>query len=154
MDREHNQIMDGTKAKAPQAIGGTRLRLGRTAKSAMIFALGYAALLMLGGLTLPMYSSESVSSDGMMTIGTKTLVEVNGSWVEALLAVPLIISLVVAAALSQRPQRWAAALAWTCVCLLAALSLLGLMTIGMFLLPVTFALTLACAGPTRDPVTP
>jgi len=124
----------------------------RTAKVALGIALGWSTLVLVGGFLVPVYSWESVSEDvaagtgPVTTSGTATLVAVNGIWVVALLAIPLVASLAVAAAVLLGRTRAARVMAWTLTGLLAGFTVLGLMSIGIVVLPVTVALLVACVS--------
>jgi len=121
-------------------------RLGRVTSWALLIAGLSGGALVVAGFTVPAYESSSVSSSGTTTQGARTLVEVNGLDVLWPLSGPLMVTLVVAAALSQRRRRGALPFAWTLVGLLAVLNLLALLSIGLFLLPVTASLVVACAS--------
>ena len=116
---------------------------------AAIFGVG----LNVAGFLFPLYATQKVSSSGKVVQGSATLVDENDPGVVVVLGVRLLVALVVAAALSRR-ARPAAALAGTLVGLLAVFTLLAMMSIGLFILPVTVALVVACASaprPSRDP---
>jgi hypothetical protein len=111
--------------------------------------LGVAALVWSTGLVVaalgwPAYSTSATSADGV-TLGHATLVEVNGARALALMAVPLFLSGVVLWAIRARRAgaRWAGPLAWTAIVVLALESLVGIMTIGLFILPAPVLLTAA-----------
>jgi hypothetical protein len=109
-------------------------------------ALIWSIVLLVAACLVPTYSSTSVSSDGVVTHGSETLVGDNGLGVLPVVAAPLLLTCLVAAALWRRGTRpGAGALAWTATGLLIAFNLVALMSIGVFVLPVTVALTLACA---------
>jgi hypothetical protein len=97
----------------------------------------------------PTYSTSSSSASvdattGVVTssetVGTASLVAVNGAWVLGMLAVPLVVTLLVGVALVRRHV----VVAWLLFAPLAALTMLGMMSIGIFLLPVTVCLFVAC----------
>ena len=85
-----------------------------------------------------------MSSSGELTQITETLVGMNGPGVVVVLAVPFLATLLVAAALLARSRRVALPFAWGLTALLALFNLLGMLTIGIFILPVTAALVVAC----------
>ena len=61
--------------------------------------------------------------------------------------VPLVATILVAAALWLRgTRRWAGIVAWVITGLLACFNLLALASIGMFVVPVTAGLVIACAS--------
>lgn len=77
---------------------------------------------------------------------TASLVEINGWWVLTYAAIPLVITLIVAALLWRRGiEARPGAIAWLTVGLLTAFTLLGMMTIGIFIVPVTGCLIAACS---------
>lgn len=124
-------------------------RLGRTASLAVLLAASYGAALVVGGFLAPLYETTSVSPSGVVKGGTDTLVGVNGLGVVIVLGVPLVMALAVGWALWHGSRRGAIPIAWTLTGLLGMLNVLAMLTIGVFILPVTAALTIACA--TRRP---
>src|SRR5215211_1474951 len=117
-------------------------------------ALGLAAAavlwglaLLVGALTLPVYSgmSTSVACPGCPAVSersTSTLVEVNGAGVLLVVALPLVISLLVGAALWRRASL---AGAWVLVGLTWLFTFLTMVSIGMFVAPAALLLTIATA---------
>jgi hypothetical protein len=65
------------------------------------------------------------------------------------LAVPFLVTLLVASALLARSRRAALPFAWALTALLAAFNLVGMLTVGVFVLPVTAALVVACSMSSR-----
>ena len=113
------------------------------ARILLVLALGYSTALIAAGFLVPMYSGISSSADGAVEETSETLVGVNGVSVLIVLAIPLLITIGVAIAV-----RWGASarrmgLAWTLTGGLAAFTLLAMMSIGVFVLPVTAALVAA-----------
>ena len=118
-------------------------------------ALGIAALsalLVVGAFTVPVYTgvtySASSSPDGT-TVTTPavntsaTLFEQNG-WDSLVIAVPLLLTVATGTLLALRARRrWAGRAAWVPVGLCAALAVLGMLTIGVFIVPVVVALAVA-----------
>lgn len=105
--------------------------------------------LIVAGLTVPTYqgtasggSTESMTT-GPISTQSETLVGENGAWVLFVLAVPLAATVVVAALLMPR-RRWTLWIACGVTGVLALLNLPAMLTIGVFVLPVTAALVLAC----------
>lgn len=128
-----------------------------TAKIALVASLIWSLLLLVAAFIFPVYgyasSSASVGSDGNLVqgaeiTGTATLVGVNGAWAVLLIAIPLVVTILVAVLLriGARPARVTAR---AVTGLLAAVTVLGLMSIGLFLLPATVALVVACASAGR-----
>ena len=125
---------------------------GRAASVALLCAAVWALGLLVAGWLVPVYQSTSFSSSGEQTRSTETLVGVNGPGVLIVLAIPLLATLLVAGALLVRPRRGALPLAWALTALLAGVNLLAMLTIGIFILPVTAALVVACATSTATAV--
>jgi hypothetical protein len=127
-------------------------RPGRAASIALSIAAVYAAALVVAAFFAPVYSSASVSSSGEVTQGSGTLVSVNGIGVLPVLAVPLLATVLVGCALWLRARRGAMPFAWTLTGLLAVFNLLAMLSIGLFVLPVTAALVIACVTSRRHSV--
>jgi hypothetical protein len=103
--------------------------------------------LLVSSLTLPAYSGEYVSSTGSWST-TATLVEENGAWVLAVVALPLIPVAAVAVSMWRRRQRvrpGAGPLAWSAVGVLAAFAFVTGFSIGLYVFPVVGLLAIACA---------
>ena len=126
-------------------LNAAMTRLGRTPSLAVLLAALYGAALIVGGFLAPVYESISVSSSGVVMRGTDTLVGVNGRGAVILLGVPLAVGW----ALWHGSRRGAIPVAWALTGLLGVLNVLAMLSIGVFVLPVTAALTIACA--TRRP---
>jgi hypothetical protein len=81
------------------------------------------------------------------------LVEQNGFGVLLTMAVPLLVTIIVGYALWRRgARRGAGVIAWTLTGLLACLSLVAMLSVGVFVLPVTACLVIACAVRQDRPV--
>ena len=119
-------------------------RLGRVASIALLGATAYAVLIVAAGFVVPVYESSSSSSSGEVTNGTATLVGVNGASVVIVLVIPLFVSLLVGAALWQR-SRPGLVFAWTLTGLMAVVNLLAMLSVGIFFLPITVGLIVACS---------
>ena len=106
---------------------------------------------MIAGFTLPLYgfSSSSATLDGSSgtdeTTGTATLVQVNGWTAVLVLAVPLAVVLVVGGLLAVG-GRGPRAGAWAITALLGVFTVLALLSVGLFMVPVVVALVVACAS--------
>ena len=128
----------------------------------LTIAAAWSALLALGGSFLvPAYSSSSVSSSSVGPAGSRvtrtivtssqTLLQANGLRVLVLLALPLLAVGVVAFSLR---KRWVTGrpgpgvLAWTVSGFVGIVSLLGILTIGIVVLPVAVLLLVVCARST------
>ena len=126
----------------------------RTTTIALAFALAWSALLGAAAIVLPAYgtATESASVDSSTgattttaTTGTATLVGVNGSGVLITVSIPLAVTLLVALALAFRRRR----VGWVLTSVLGFFNLLAMLSIGIFILPTTLALVVACAGTER-----
>jgi hypothetical protein len=135
---------------APENAGETRL--SRVPAVALLAAAAYGVALVVAAFVAPVYDSTSSSSSGETTSGSETLVGANGLGSALVLSIPLLATLVVGSVLWQR-SRWSLPIAWTLTGLLAAFNLLAMLTVGVFILPVTAALVFACAR-SRSPALP
>jgi len=114
-------------------------------------AVGIAVLwsvgLLVGALTLPVYERVTVTANG--SIGSSaTLVEENGGAVLAIVAIPLVVTAGVALALRSRyrkHRKGPGVVAPVLTGLVLIFCVLGMLTIGVFVLPVAIALVVACA---------
>lgn len=121
---------------------------GRATRALLIAAAVYSVALIVGGFLVPVYTSESVTSSGAIARESQTLVEVNGAWVLVVLTIPLLVTIGVAASLRRGPSGRLAA--WLLVFALGVFTVLSLLSIGLFVLPVTLTLVIACALAPRD----
>jgi len=128
---------------------------------ALAVALVWGAGLLVGAILAPMYVTATETSPGAVATGSSTLVEENGPGVLLVIAIPLVAAAIVALVLwPRRAARGAGPIAWTCAGLLAGFNLLAMASIGLFILPVTIGLLVACATrqangrvpPTENPV--
>jgi len=115
------------------------------AKWALVIAGLYSLGIIVAGFFVPMYSSLSVTSTGKVTHGSATLVAENGLNIVFVLSVPLILTFAIWTALRLHTRRGAMALAWTLAGSLALFNLVAMMTIGLFIVPVTICLLYACS---------
>ena len=77
-----------------------------------------------------------------------SLEQVNGPLVLLPLGAPLLVVVLVAVSLAvarRRSTRWPTVVAWVLAALLDGLALVGMLTIGIFILPVAGMVTVACA---------
>jgi hypothetical protein len=128
------------------AGGSLDRRFGRLQRISLAAALVWAAGLVIAAALVPAYQSSSVSSPGTVTGGSATMVAVNG-WGALLVAgAPLAAALVIWYALWRRRGRHGAGLlAWVVTALLVGFNVLAMLSIGVFLIPVTLGLVVACA---------
>lgn len=117
--------------------------MGRTRSLALGGAALWCIALIVAAFVVPAYST-----DGSTGAGSATLVGENGAWVAGLLAIPLLLTLFVGDALwKRRAEPGAGPTAWTVTGLLIAFNVLGMLSIGIFVLPVTICLVVACTHP-------
>ncbi len=129
-------------------------RRWRLAVRLNVVALIWSAGLVLAGLLVPAYTSNSTSAVNGVTLTRSTLAQENGARAMALVAVPLLVCVLVLWAIRARRAgaRWGAPVAWAGVGLVVIETLLGLLTIGVFILPTTILLASAvrlAPGPVR-----
>jgi hypothetical protein len=109
-------------------------------------ALLWSVGLLVATALAPAYETVTETSSGTVTRGTATLVEQNGFGVLLTMAVPLFVTVIVGWALWRRgARRGAGPIAWTLTGVLACLNLLAMLSVGVFVLPVTACLVAACA---------
>jgi hypothetical protein len=114
----------------------------RMTAGALVWSIG----LVLVALFVPVYgSSETSAGDNGVTLTHATLVQVNGPRALALMAIPAVVSIVVAWALRAMwaGVRWSVGVAWAAVIVLAAETVVGIVSVGIFILPVTVLLAAA-----------
>jgi hypothetical protein len=118
-----------------------------TVRIALAAAALWAGGLGVAALTLPAYTGSSSTADasgGLETTSTTaTLVEVNGTWGLVVACLPLAVCLVVGALLLGPGGRATQLAAAALVALLGALTVLSLLSIGIFIAPVTVGLAVA-----------
>lgn len=118
------------------SLASTSRGMGTARSVALVIGFAWSAALIVGAFFVPMYSS-----DGSGGAGSATLVGENGAHAVGVVAIPLVIVLGVAAAL----WRGHRTTAWTVTGLLIAFNLLAMLSIGVFVLPVTISLAVACS---------
>jgi hypothetical protein len=76
-----------------------------------------------------------------------SLEQVNGPLVLLPLGAPLVVVVLVtlSLAMARPPARWPTVVAWVLAALLDGLALVGMLTVGIFILPVAGMVTVACA---------
>ena len=103
-------------------------------------ALVWSLLLPLGAVYAPLYSGSSETST-TVTAETMTLVEANGRWVMTYALLALVATLLVAGLLwGSQNLPGLRIVAWVVLALLLAFNVLAMMSIGIFILPVTVLL--------------
>ena len=105
--------------------------------------------LLVAALSVPVYDSEVSHPGGSVSRASATLVQVNGMKVLVPVGVPLVVVGLVAAVLRHRRRRGkegAGVLAWASAGLLGLLALVGVLTVGFFVLPVAVVVMVVCAS--------
>jgi hypothetical protein len=126
----------------------TRLTVG-----ALIWSIG----LVLAALLVGSYTGQTVSSEAGVTLTTRTFVQVNGLRALVLVVIPTVACLAVATALWHRHRRrapWGGPVAWTAIGVLTIEALLGIATVGLFMVPVIVLLVVSVRlvpGPAARP---
>ena len=114
---------------------------------ALVGATLWSAALVVAALTLPAYSGATAGADSTGAViessTTATLVDVNGWWGLVIASIPLGACVVVGALLLGPGGRTAQALAAVVVALLGGLTVLSLLSIGLFLVPAVAGLGVA-----------
>ena len=120
-------------------------RRWRAATRLGVVALVWSAGLVLAALLVPAYTSNTTSAVNGVTLTRSTLAQENGARAMALVAVPVLACIVVLWAMRARRAgaRWGAAVAWAGVGLVALEALVGILTIGAFILPAAICLAAA-----------
>jgi cytochrome bd-type quinol oxidase subunit 2 len=124
-------------------------RIHKPTLVALIVGAVWGIGLLVAAVWAPAYQSSSLSSSGVPPNGTATLVQENGTGVLAPVALPLLGVVFVTLALWRRRRRarpGAGTVPWVVLAGVAAITLLSMLTIGPFLLPVTVSLAVACAS--------
>jgi hypothetical protein len=117
-----------------------RLAIRMTAAAA-VCSLG----LLLAAVLLPTSGSDT-TSQGVATLTQETFVQSQGVWALALVALPLLATGVVAAAVVYRRRddaRWARPAAWAAIGVLGLVALLAITSVGAFMVPVAVLLALS-----------
>lgn len=132
---------------------------GRTTSIALVVAALASSLVLIGAFTAPVYSTAGVSGTlsptgemvEVVSEGTSTIAGTNGALGAGVVAIPLVATLLVSLLLWPAGSRGLRVAAYAVVALLGAFTILSLMSIGIFLLPVTVALLVACVARDTQP---
>ena len=127
---------------------------------ALVIAAIWSVGLIIAAAVVPVYQSVS-SSTGSPTVMNRpvvtktsaTLLQENGLHVLVLVGIPLLAVAVASLSLGLRREnrrRGAGPVAWTMVGLLAAFTLVSMLSIGITILPVTGSLIFACVCRSGD----
>jgi len=135
--------------------------LGRTTWLLLALAALWGAALVVAALTVPSGTVTVVTTAGpshafVAHRSDPTLVAENGIKVLALVAVPLVAVLGVGGSLALRRRRGrpgAGPVAWALTTVVGAICLVGLLTIGIFVIPVAALLVVCCARSAPDHLT-
>lgn len=109
-------------------------------------AFVWSAGLIITGLFIPTYGSDAASPVNGVTLTSSTLLQSKGAWAMTLVTLPALGAVVVLVLLRARRYdggSWRLRLAWAVVAALACESLLGILTVGAYMLPVPVLLALA-----------
>ena len=136
------------------AIETSGSRFGRLEAISLAFALVWSTGLVIAAFRLPVYRSLSIHGHPLSFFsshtaagGSATLAAVNGWGGVVLVAVPLAAAVVIACALWRRTEQVGAGpLAWTATVVLICFNVLAMLSIGLFVVPATLALLVACAN--------
>lgn len=91
------------------------------------------------------YQSVTSSPSGPTVYGSTTLVDENGSAILLIVGLPLLLTVITSCALGFGSRRRSAELvAWIATGILAAFTLIAMLTIGLLIAPVTAGLVIAC----------
>jgi hypothetical protein len=119
---------------------------GRLAFGLTVGAVAWGLVLVAAAFLVPVYGGSSISSTGVVKSTIATLVGVNGVWVIAPMAVPVVLALLGWFGLHRKCSRGAKAggyLAWGCVTVLGAFSVVAAASIGLFSVPAVLLLAAA-----------
>jgi uncharacterized membrane protein YhaH (DUF805 family) len=125
------------------SVARNRWRLAvRLTAAALIWSLG----LVVAAALVPTYGGQTVSNSDGLTLTARTAVQVHGLKAVIVVAVPVVMTLVVAWALYRRrldDWRFSGPVAWTAIVVVAMVAVLGIPSVGLFMLPVAVLLALA-----------
>jgi hypothetical protein len=126
-----------------------RRTLDVVCRIALGFAIVWGVLLVAAAFVVPVGTSETAEATssgvpGVVTTTTTTLVQSNGIWGAIVISIPLGFALLVAVALRQRRHVAAVVVAWVLTALVCVFTFLAMLSIGIFVLPLTMALVIAC----------
>jgi hypothetical protein len=124
-------------------VAARRWSLGvRLIVAALIWSVG----LIVVGLLIPTYASDRASELDGVTLTSSTLLQSKGAWAMILVTIPAIAAAAVLWLLRGRRYdgaEWRLRVVWGLVAALAFESLLGILTVGAYILPVPILLAVA-----------
>ena len=119
---------------------------GRSAFGLTALACAWLVFLVPAAAFVPAGSEKTVYSNGLTTTSSTTLVQSDGAWVLALMAVPALLGLIAWVGLHRRCRgRGAELLVWLPIGLLYAFSFVSGFSVGLFVFPAALALGFAGA---------
>lgn len=121
-------------------------RVARPARLSLLVAAACGVGLVAWAFLYPAYEE---TTDEVSTTQTRTLLEVNGPGALAPVLIPLAVTLLVAVLLHMRVQA-ARVVASVLVGLLYAFAAIAMLSIGIYVLPVAIALTVAVGWPRSE----
>jgi hypothetical protein len=125
-----------------------RDRIDRANVWLLAVATAWGVGLILAALLVPAYSSTTTTSSGHFVSSSASLVQQNGPRVLLPVSAPLVAVGIVGALLVHRRRAalpGAGIASWVVVAVLGVVSVLGILTIGPFILPVTALLLAVCS---------
>jgi uncharacterized membrane protein YhaH (DUF805 family) len=114
----------------------------RLTAGALVWSFG----LIIAALVIPAYGTETSSQTNGVTLTSSTLLQDKGAGALVLVMIPALVSLIVVTAMRFRRRQdaaWSGRVAWTAIAALAVECILGIATIGAFMLPVAILLALS-----------
>jgi uncharacterized membrane protein YhaH (DUF805 family) len=114
----------------------------RLTAGALVWSIG----LMIAAVVIPAYGTETSSQANGVTLMSSTLLQDKGAGALVLVTIPALVSLIVLIAIRARrghDAAWSGRVAWTAIGAVTVESILGIATIGAFMLPVAILLTLS-----------
>lgn len=125
------------------SVARNRWRLAvRLTCAALIWSLG----LVVVAIFVHTYGGQTVSDSNGLTLTARTAIQVHGLKAVIVVAIPVVATLVVAWALYRRRtgrSRYSGAAAWTAIVIVATVAVLGIPSVGLFMVPVVVLLVLA-----------
>jgi hypothetical protein len=112
----------------------------------IVIALVWSAGLIIVALFIPTYASDRASEMDGVTLTSSTLLQSKGAWAMTLVTIPALVTVAVLVLLRGRRYdgaEWRLYAVWALVALLAVEALLGILTVGAYILPVPILLALA-----------
>jgi hypothetical protein len=137
--------VDGVALRVPMSprVASRRWSLAvRLTAVALVWSLG----LIIAAALVPAYGTEASSQIDGVTLTNSTLLQDKGAGALVLVMIPVLVSVIVVIAMRFRRRQdaaWSGRVAWTAIGALTVESLLGIATVGAFMLPVAILLALS-----------